>query len=95
MSEAKIRLLHKYLDTATRRIRELNREWISTIEGVLDATTDLQKLASENRVPNSADTDINKINRTVLEQVKAREEILYKFLQTDDFQRVMKEVSCE
>ena len=89
MAEAKIRLLQKDLDTATWRMREMNQGWISTIEDGLDVAADLQKLVAENRVPNSADADVNEINVTVLEHVKARAEILRASLQADDLRRVI------
>ena len=91
MAQAKIRLLLKDLDTATNRIAELKRGWNSTNEDGLDAAADLEKLVSNNFVPNSADADVHEINRTILDQVKARAEILRSSLQVDDFQRVMQE----
>ena len=91
MAQAKIRLLLKDLDTATNRIAELKRGWNSTIEDGLDAAADLEKLVSNNFVPNSADADVHEINRIILDQVKARAEILRTSLQVDDFQRVMQE----
>ena len=69
--EAKIRRLQKDLDMATRRNKEMNRGWNSTIQDGLHAAADLQKLVAGNFVPNLADADVHEINRTILELVKA------------------------
>ena len=93
--EAKIRRLQKDLDMATRRNKEMNRGWNSTIEDGLQAATDLQKLVAGHFVPNLADADAHEIDMTILEKVKARAETLRSSLQVDDFQRVMQEPPYE
>ena len=92
---AKIGRLQKDLDMATRRNKEMNRGWNSTIEDGLQAATDLQKLVAGHFVPNLADADAHEIDRTILEKVKARAETLRSSLQVDDLRRVMHEPPYE
>lgn len=89
--EDKIRLLQKDLDMATRQSIELNQGWKTTIEDGLDVAADLQKLVADNFGSNSADADVHEINKTILEHVEARAEILRSCLKADYFQRVMQE----
>ena len=89
MAEAKIRSLQKDLDMATRENTELYRGWNSTIEDCLEAAADLQKLVTDNFVPNSADADVHGTNKGILEQVKARAEIMRLSLRVDIFKRVI------
>ena len=76
MAEAKIRHLQNDLDMATQRNTKLYRAWKSTIDDWLEAAADLQKLVADNFVPNSVDAGVHGTNKGILEQVKARAEIM-------------------